>query len=144
MIIPPIFEFGNVSVSDPGISGKERIVFRPTEQINLAQCGLLIGWREANGVTTPLDNEFLWFGEIIVTPPSWIVVFTGQGNYNVGTFKGHPVYFYYWGKSATIFNYCEIIPLVFKFAGVQFGGHLTQLPSIETERQKLNPPSSVS
>jgi hypothetical protein len=144
MIIPPIFELGSVTVSDPGVPGKERIVFRPTEQINLAQCGILIGWRGADGVTAPLDNEFFWFGEIIATPPSWIVVYTGKGNSSVGDYKGHSVYYYYWGKGATVFNVSEVIPLVFKFAGIQFGGHLKQMPSFESVRPKLNPPPSVS
>ena len=143
MIIPPIFELGNVTVSDPGVSGKERIVFRPTEEINLAQFGLLVGWRDKNGVTRPLDNEFLWFGEVTATPPCWIVVYTGKGNFNVGNHNGHPVYFYYWGKSTTVFNVTEVIPLVFKFSGIQFGGHLKQLPTYEEMRAKLNlPPPS--
>jgi hypothetical protein len=143
MIIPPIFELGSVTVSDPGVSGKERIVFRPTEQINLVQCGILLGWRETGGITTPLNNEFFWFGEAIATPPCWIVVYTGKGQYTQGIYNGHPVYFYYWGKDTTVFNVREIIPLVIKFGGVQFGGHLKELPTFEDWSAKLNlPPSS--
>ena len=142
MIIPPVFELGSVSVADPGVSGQERIIFRPTEQINLVQCGLLLGWRGTDGVTTPLDNEFFWFGTVVATPPCWIVVYTGKGQATTGIHNGNPVYFYYWGKSATVFNFSEVIPLVFKFAGVQFGGHLKQLPSFEkTHPELLLPPT---
>jgi hypothetical protein len=143
MIIPPIFELGNVTVSDPGVSGQERIIFRPTEQINLAQCGMLLGWRETEGMTVPLNNEFFWFGEVIATPPCWIVVYTGKGNYSQGTHNGQPVYFYYWGKETAIFNCREVIPLVIKFGGVQFGGHLKQLPSFENLRAKLKLPPAA-
>jgi hypothetical protein len=143
MIIPPPFEFGSVSVADAGVPGQERVIFRPTEAINLAQCGLLVGWRQENGMTTPLDNYFLWFGNIVVTPPSWIVVYTGKGSNNRGTHNGQPVYYYYWGKDATIFNIREVIPLLFKLAGVQFGGHLKQLPTYEEFMAKHNPPSTL-
>ena len=144
MIIPPIFEFGTVNVDDSGVPGKERIVFRPTEPINLAQCGLLIGWREPTGAITPLNERFFWFGEITVTPPCWIVVYTGKGQFKqtVHEKTGHPVYFYYWGNDTTIFNVREAVPVLFKIAGIQIGGHLKQVQTFEEFRLKqlIQPP----
>jgi hypothetical protein len=125
---------------DPGIPGEERIVFRPTEPLNMAQCGLLLGWKDTTGMIIPLPNCFYWFGDYIVTPPCWIVVYTGQGKFNIGDFNGQPVYVHYWGMDHTLFNYSEQIPLLIKFSGVQVGESLKLLPSyVETQKQLIQP-----
>ena len=131
MIIPPLFEFGNLTVADAGIAGNERIVVRPTESVNLAQYAIILGWRDANGITIPLDYYLFWAGDMIVKPPCWIVVYTGRGQPKCEAQNGQSVYFFYWGRESTVFNCRESIPLLVKFAGIQFGTHLNQLPTFE-------------
>jgi|ERR1035437_659135 hypothetical protein len=126
MIIPPIFELGSVSVVDSSVKNQERIIFRPTEPINLSQIGIMIGWKNENGIIIPLNNSFFWFGEIEISPPCWIVIYTGKGTFQMLKHEqtGHPIYVFYWGRDVTIFNLREIVPVVFKMGGVQIGGHL--------------------
>jgi hypothetical protein len=131
--IPPVFELGGVTVIDPGVPNKERLAFRPTETINLATCGILLAVQNEGGGSTPLLNNFFWFGEVEVKPPSWIIVFTGKGQPTqaIDPKTGNPVHLFYWGYPSTIFQYREQVPIVFRFAGVTFGGHLGILPSIK-------------
>jgi hypothetical protein len=140
MLIPPLFEFGKVTVADPGTPGLERILFRPTEPIDLGQCALLLGWRREDGQIVPLDNYFFWFGVNFVSPPCWIVVFTGKGQDNRSEDNGQPFYFYYWGQESTLFNFSEQIPLLIKFPGVQIGEHLKMLPSFRERQSQLKAP----
>jgi hypothetical protein len=142
MILPPLFEFGKLIVADASVPGRERILFRPTEPINLAQCGLLIGWRNEDGNITPLKDHFYWIFEMTVEPPCWIVVYTGKGTFNQGEHNGQPVYIHYWGMEQTVFNCREMIPLLIKFQGMQIGEHLKVLPPFEEYMKQLEPPAS--
>jgi hypothetical protein len=131
--IPPVFELGGAIVVDAGIPNKERIAFRPTEPINLATCGILLAVQNEAGGSTPVPNNFFWFGEVEVKPPCWVIVFTGKGHPTrvQDPNTGHPVHIFYWGYESTLFQYREQVPLVFRFAGVTFGTHMKVLPSIK-------------
>ncbi len=142
MILPPLFEFGKLTVADSGIPGKERIIFRPTERINMAQCGLLLGWRLEDGVIIPLNDYFYWFGDFMVAPPGWIIVYTGKGTPNVQVFEGQNFYWHYWGREYPLFTCSNQIPLLIKFPGVQIGEHLNALTSFEDQQKQLQLPSS--
>jgi hypothetical protein len=142
IVIPPVLELGSVMVSDAGVPNKERIVFRPTDAINLATCGILLAVQnEANGFV-PIKNSFFWFGEVEVKPPCWILVFTGKGEpmQIQDERTGNPVHIFYWGYESTLFQYREQVPIVFRFAGVTFGGHLKILPSFKEAALTFQPP----
>jgi hypothetical protein len=126
MVIPPLLEIGAVMVSDSGVANYERVVFRPTEPINLAQFGVMVGLRQPNGMTTPLRDFFFWFGDLEVRPPCWVVLYTRKGEYKQEPYQktGEPVYYFHWGRETTLFNIQEIIPLVFRMGGIMFGSHL--------------------
>jgi len=125
MTLPPLFEFGPVVAYDSAIDKLERIIFRPTEPINLATYGILVGWQDQNGLITPLKDNFFWFGEIQIAPPCWIVVYTGKGENKLISHHqtGHPVYIFYWGNDTTILNLKETVPVLVRFAGIQIGSH---------------------
>jgi hypothetical protein len=144
MILPPIFELGLVSVIASGVPGQEHILLRPTEPINLAQYGLMLGWIGQNGLVTPIPDHFYWFGVIEVRPPCWVAVYTGKGEHRVTKHRenGQPVYIFYWGKEATIFNIREMVPVAFRMNSITIGGHLKPPPSLAEMQQALQPTPS--
>lgn len=126
MIIPPVTELSLVGVSEPGVANHERIVLRPTEPTNLAQFGIFVGYKNPNGPITPLIDNFFWFGELVVEPPSWIVVYTGPGQYQQSTIQGtgHLVHSLHWGRPVTLFNHPSFVPVLFRMDAILIGQHL--------------------
>jgi hypothetical protein len=126
MIFPPPSELSMLGVLDAGVPNQERIILRPTEEVNLAQFGVLVGVRIDSGDLIPLHDNFYWFGEIQIPAPSWIVLATGKGEPKVTHHPntGHPIYWFYWGKTATIFNGPIIIPIVFQIGAILLGNRV--------------------
>ena len=124
MLLPPIAELTLLGVVDRNVPNQERIVLRPTEATNLAQFGLLIALRLENGSTIPLRDSFFWFGETVVSPPSWIVVFTGTGQaeeLEIPETK-QKVHVLYWGRAQTVFSYPLLVPILVRIDRVLVGG----------------------
>lgn len=123
MIFPPITELTIIGVENAGIPNRERIVLRPTELINLAQFGIILGYRQATGITTPWKDNFFWFGELIVEPPSWIFVYTGKGLYQQAILpdSGHKTYSMHWGRDYTVFNLPTFVPVLFRMDAILIG-----------------------
>jgi hypothetical protein len=137
MYFPPLLELSLVGVANAGTPNRERILLRPTEKVNLAQFGILLGLRAESGLVTPIRDSFFWFGEIEVEPPSWIGVYTGSG-----TFKQEPLpgsnqmgYWFYWGRNVTAFDLPRIVPVVFRMSNILIGGQI-QEPSEGQRRLK--------
>ncbi len=134
MIIPPIIELSLIGVYDAGIPNRERVIIRPTDTINMASFALLAGFLNENGVTTPLQDYFFYFGEIIVRPPSWIVVFTGPGKNQVTKMPNtdQDTYIFYWGKRNTIFDQPRIVPAIINISSVLIGNPILTTKQIPT------------
>jgi hypothetical protein len=123
--IPPVPEISPFGVIEPGIANRERIALRPTEEINLAHFGIMVALRGAgpHGELFPINDVFFWFGEKIVTPPCWILVFTGKGQPQMLTENGQILHAFFWGRESTLFAIPNLVlvPLVFRigaFSGV--------------------------
>ena len=102
-ILPPVHELSVVGIFDPGIPNRERIVLRPTQPLNLAAFALILSATAPEGVT-PIPNQFLWLGERWLSPPAWIVVFTGPGRFQEGAHQttGEPVLELHWGQPGVV------------------------------------------
>jgi len=126
MTFPPITELTILGVSDPGIPNRERIIIRPTEPVNLGQFGIFIGHKNINGVVTPWMDNFFWFGELIVEPPSWIIIYTGMGVYQKTLMPGSEqiIHSMHWGRNYTVFNLPSTVPVLFRLDSVLIGQHL--------------------
>ena len=122
---------------DAGIPGDERIVLRPTELINLAQFGIILGNEHGQGVT-PVADHFFWFGEVEVAPPSWVVVHTGPGVYRVTEdVRTHfPVHLYYWGKPFTCFQIAGLRPVLVRISAVEIGRNVVSTPERQITGQR--------
>jgi hypothetical protein len=139
MILPPVLEFGTLTVVESGVANKERIVFRPTEPLNLVQFGVLICFRQGNDSVVAVHDNCFMFDQIQIAPPSWVVLYTGTGEPNQSEYDGHPVYYRYWGRPKTIFTVVEIVPVLFRLDAITIGGHLNPTPSIKSLAPKQNP-----
>lgn len=121
MILPPITEIAIVGVFDPGEPNQERIIFRPLEAVNTAQFSVIIGVANANA-WTPVRNMYFWLREQVISPPSWIVLYTGTGADRVEQDgQGNPVHTMFWGNSFVLFGTpnAGAAPLLIRMSGVE-------------------------
>ena len=123
MILETIYELTILGVADVGIPNQERIIIRPTQAVNLAGFGLYLGQLRPDGMIVPFRDHFFWFGEIVVTAPGWIIVYTGPGEFQVSQLPGtkEPAYSFHWGKQTTILGAPNIVPALFRFDGISIG-----------------------
>ena len=137
LYIPPILELSMIGVVDAGIPNRERVCLRPTDTINLAQFGLHAAIKSDKGYVTPIHNLFFWFGDIVVTPPCWLVILTGKGQRATNPLieDGKVIYVFYWNLENVIFNVPEVVPVAFKIQSILIGHNV--LP--EKQRQIANP-----
>jgi len=129
MQILPIFQLSLIGVEDAGIPNKERVILRPTERVNLAEFGMLIGIQN-QGFTSPLNETFFWFGEILIDPPSWLFIYTGKGEFRESQMPttGEKAYVFHWGRPITAFNNPSIVPIIFRIGNVLVGNSRPALP----------------
>jgi hypothetical protein len=120
-----IFEVAIVGVVEPGVPNKERILLRPTETVNLGQFGMTLAIRNAENpnLVLPVSDNFFWFPSIVVTTPSWLFLYTGKGTYEQTTLAGssETAHVFHWGREVTIFNYLELVPVLFRQSGILIG-----------------------
>jgi hypothetical protein len=121
----PIFEATILAVGDPGVANKERIILRPTQSVNLGQFGMAVCIRSAENpnVVLPVNDNFFWFPSIDVTTPCWLFLYTGKGTYEQTTLAGssETAHVFHWGKDSTIFNYLELVPVLFRQSAILIG-----------------------
>ncbi len=119
-VLPPVHELSIVGIFDPGVPNRERVVLRPTEEINLASFALLLSLQTSEGGVTPLPDQFFWFGERWLTPPAWLVVFTGPGSYQEGAHEttGEPVLELHWGRASTCLDLPGLAVSLVRMSGI--------------------------
>lgn len=129
MILPVVYELSMIGVVDAAVPNRERIVLRPTQTINLAQFGIILGQKGDNELVTPLLDHFFWFGEFVVQPPCWLVVYTGPGVFSQtrDPVSNETAYSLHWGKTTTVFDLPSIVPVVVRIGAILSGKQL--LPS---------------
>ena len=131
--IPPIPELSVYGVLEAGTPNRERICLRPSEEVNLAHFAMLLAIRNnTTGELTPMPDHLFWFGEQIVSPPSWLILFSGKGERRTTIEKGRPVHLFFWGKEHVLFNVLPnvtIVPVVFRI------GSLNAIPVLSSAEQ---------
>jgi hypothetical protein len=125
----PILELAIVDVTDFGVPGRERIVIRPTQPVDLGQFFLVLGFQNTPNAATPFRNAALWLGNFHIDPPAWIIVFTGLPpapdvaqpvDVIDPTFQQRVLY-YYLGFQTTVFDKPGTLPMMFRVTGVLIG-----------------------
>ncbi len=119
---PNIYELEIWGVYDRGVPNAERIVFKPRIQVNLGNYIVTIGFQPQPGTpATLIQNQLFWFGELLVTPPSWVFLYTGPGTPTITheNMTKEPVQSLYWGSKQTLFSNGSIVPVILRLNGIE-------------------------
>lgn len=130
MIVGIVTEVSIIGVFSRGIPGEERIVLQANEWVQLGQYGLMLGVRMQEGFAAPVRDNLLWFGDGILRKGDWIFVYTGPG---VARESGLPntqekLYSIHWGRTTTILDNPELVPILFRVDAVQIPTTALSLP----------------
>lgn len=117
-------------VYDQGVPNLERIVIRATRQINAGDFGLMLGIRGHGGSAIPLRDNMLWFGQGTVQANDWLFVYTAPGETRVSDIpnSSERIISIHWGKTQTVFNGPEFVPILFRIGGIQIPHNPFALP----------------
>jgi hypothetical protein len=122
MYLPTIVEINLIGVADAGVPNHERVMLRPNETVTLSQFGVAIGVRtEEPSVASLLRDQTIWLPEITVSPPAWILIYTGPGTDRQDIFKDQPVFVLHWNKEKTVFGNPAVIPVLVRVDAVVVG-----------------------
>lgn len=121
----PIPELHLIGVADAGVVNLERVVLRPTQPLSLNGYGIAVGVGADGEGAYPVYDNCYWFPEITVSPPSWIIVFTGKGSWNTGRWHtGEDVTYLHWQRQFTVFNAPNLLPVLFRVDGAVVSSQL--------------------
>jgi hypothetical protein len=111
-----------IGVFDPGVPNEERIVLRPEVVVPLNGYGIAVGIPAPGVGALPLFDNCFWFPEIEVSPPAWVILFTGPGKTKTfSTVEGENVLTLHWQRPYTIFGGSEVIPILFRVDAAAIG-----------------------
>lgn len=131
MIVSDLQDLKLYPVHDRGIPNRERIPIQVVTPTNMGQFGLMVGVSNYPSVALPLLDNLFWFGDAIVKPGDWILVYTGAGEPRTDDWTNPPgakVYSLHWGRSSTVFANSSIVPILFSVKGVDVGISPADLP----------------
>lgn len=129
----PILDLTIIGVADPGVPNKERVVIRPLQTVNLGEFAVGIGLRNAtdHNLVVPLQDFVFWLPSKIIEAPAWVLLYTGFGKATTeATTAGQPqyIYTYHWGRSVTVFNYKNIVPILWRLSEMFIGPDISGKP----------------
>lgn len=137
MIIANIPELLLFDVADRGIPNSERVQIRVEQTTDMGRYGIMVGYANNSGFTVPFQDNLYWFGDGLVHPGDWILVYTGSGEPRTDNWTqppGSKVYSIHWGRSKTMFANSQMIPILFRTDAAVIGnppGDVPQLGRLE-------------
>jgi len=131
MTLPAIFELTLVGVYERGVPNRERLVFQPTQTIDIGQFGILLGVTGSPGMAFPIRDNFFWFGNGVVSSGDWVLVYTcaGKPTGSIIPNTNSKVYTVFWGRPTVIFSDPSIVPVLFRMDAVSVGENQLLLSS---------------
>lgn len=126
----PINELMIVGIYDHGVPNMERVVLLAKEPIDLGNYALIAGIRGQEGQAFPLRDNFLWFGNGWLQKGDWLFVYTAPGEPKMTQLpnQSEKLYSIHWGKTQTIFQHKELIPLLIRMDALQVPVGANALP----------------
>ena len=123
MIIPYMPELSLLGVADPNIPNKERIVIKTQENISLSDYGIIVGYKNDQDIVIPLREHYFWFGNIEIEASSWLVVYSGPGQFQRTRLSEtlELAYTLHWGKQYTVFSDPNLVPIIIKMSTILIG-----------------------
>lgn len=119
-------------VSDRGIPNAERIPVKVMERVDIGSYGIMAGYVSAEGLFHPYNDCLFWFGDAILNPGDWLLVYTGAGEATAtdGIEPGSKVYSLHWGRGATMFANSLVVPTLFGIRSVAIGAVKNDVPQL--------------
>jgi hypothetical protein len=130
MILDQLTELNILTVMNRGEPNKECIAINVSETINTAQFGILLGFtKQIDGIATPFQNYFFWFGENVLNKGDWVFIYTGSGKPSAkqSDDDSHNIYTLYWNQPNTLFHNPNIVPMLFKMSEIQVLSKMSSL-----------------
>jgi hypothetical protein len=116
----PLEIFG---VYDRGVANEERVVLRANSPVNLSGYGLFLGFVGGQNNLFPINDQFLWLGDIMLDAPGWVFIFTGSGKSSVTTegTTGELCQILFWNKPSVMLSDPTLMPGLVQLGAVQIG-----------------------
>jgi len=128
MSYPPqvISELALVGVAYAGVPNEERVVIRPTQTLQLSTFGVAAGsFDAATGGTRPFFDSVFWFPDLFVSPPAWILLYTGIGTPRSTQLEnGEALITLFWQRKLTVFDNPHVLPVLFRLGAAIVGRRL--------------------
>lgn len=124
MIVASITELILYPVMDRGVPNLERVPILIREKTDMGRYGVMFGPNTGGAFALPLNDNLYWFGDGLLNPGDWILLYTGGGDAMVDDWKNPPgskVYTLHWGKGKTIFADSSTVPILFRADAVLVG-----------------------
>lgn len=122
MYLPAIVEINLIGVADAGKPNHERVMLRPNEAVNLAQFGVVLGVRTQQPLVAHLLRDHtIWLPEITLSPPAWILIYTGPGKDRQEMWNNQPVLILHWNKQQTLFGDPDLVPVLVRIDAIIVG-----------------------
>lgn len=134
MILTTFTELLLYPVVDRGVPNTERIPILVQEQTDMGRFGIMAGFTDQNGLTMPFKDNLYWFGDGLVNPGDWMLIYTGSGTPrtdNWHTPPGSKIYTIHWGRLQTMFANSNVVPILFRTDFAQIGQPQGDLPQLK-------------
>jgi len=110
-----------VGVADPGVPNYERIVLRPTQDVELLGYGVALGIGSLEFGAKPVFDNCFWFPSGVVAPPSWVLIYTGRGTPQILEDRGETLHTFHWQRPYTLFTRHDLVPILFRLDSALVG-----------------------
>jgi hypothetical protein len=125
--IDDIPELHLVGVSSRGEPNRERVIIRnPSDNmVALGEFALLVGFKTAENIAVPLPDQFLWFGDELLGPRTWLFIYTGPGKPTSTrtVVTDEPARVLHWGRKHVMFDNESFVPLLIRLGGIVIDKH---------------------
>lgn len=120
--LPGLEEQVTLAVFDRGVPGKERIRISPRKHLDIGTYCLVLGLRSHRPrIAVPLQDCFLWFGNVFLGPNDHLFVYTGAGEPFVQSTAAGTLYVLFWKRPTTVFTDPNIVPMFIQFGAISVG-----------------------
>lgn len=134
--LPTIPELQLIGVLDPGVPGKERIVLKVEQKIDIGWYAIVVAIRgQPSGHSTPMRDNMYWIGSGSVEPNDWFFLYTGSGTQTTIPADGvhGKLFIEFWGRPQTIFHDSLLIPVLWRLNGITVERVAPTLPALNQQ-----------
>jgi len=114
-----------MTVTSRNKPNQECVHLQANARVNLGEYIHCVGVRMPNNDAIPLQSYLFWFGNHIVAPETWVMVYTGPGEpvLTTQTSDKKPALVFHWNQPHTMFSDNQLVPCLIHMdvSGTQIG-----------------------